>query len=62
MLNGLMTRLEGQPRSDRRRTLNDDLLLLTACHHGVAVLTRNRRDFDLLQQLVPSTGVLFYGV
>lgn len=62
MLDGLMARLEGRPRGDRRRTLNDALLLLTARRHGVAVLTRNRRDFDLLQQLVPSAGVLFYAV
>jgi len=28
--------------------------------HGLIVLTRNRRDFDLLQPLEPSGGVLFY--
>lgn len=62
MLDGLMARLEGRPRGDRRRTLNDALTLLLARRHGIAVLTRNRRDFDLLPQLVPAARVLFYAV
>jgi predicted nucleic acid-binding protein len=34
--------------------LNDALIYLTALKRGVPVLTENRRDFDLLNQLVPS--------
>jgi predicted nucleic acid-binding protein len=46
--------------ADRRRALNDALLFATARKHGLTVLTRNVADFDLLQQLEPSCGVLFY--
>jgi predicted nucleic acid-binding protein len=40
--------------------LNDALLFSTARKHGLTVLTRNVRDFDLLQQLEASCSVLFY--
>ena len=29
-------------------------------HLGAAVLTRNRRDFDFLSQLVPTGAAIFY--
>jgi predicted nucleic acid-binding protein len=44
----------------RRRVLNDALLFATARKHGCAVLSRNVRDFDFLQQLDPAGKVLFY--
>jgi predicted nucleic acid-binding protein len=40
--------------------LNDALLFATARKHALTVLTRNTADFDLLQQLEPTCGVLFY--
>lgn len=60
VLSGILARLQNYARTDRRRVLNDALLLATARKHGLTVLTRNTADFDLLQQLEPSARVLFY--
>ena len=62
ILSGTLARVQGiaQSKDQRRRTLNDALLFLSARKHGCAVLTRNLADFDLLQQLDPSGRVLFY--
>ena len=40
--------------------MNDALLFATARKYGCVVLSRNVRDFDLLQQLDPSGKVMFY--
>jgi predicted nucleic acid-binding protein len=60
ILSGILGRLQGYGKDQRRRALNDALLLASAGKHGCVVLTRNVVDFDLLQQLDPSSGVLFY--
>jgi predicted nucleic acid-binding protein len=60
ILSGVLTRLLGYGKDQRRRTLNDSLLFLSARKHGCAVLTRNFNDFDFLEQLDPSGRVLFY--
>lgn len=60
ILSGILARLQGYGRDNRRRALNDALLFATARKHGCAVLTRNIADFDLLEQLEPSGRVLFY--
>jgi predicted nucleic acid-binding protein len=60
ILSGILARLQGYGKDQRRRALNDALLFASARKHGCAVLTRNLRDFDLLQQLDPSGSVLFY--
>jgi predicted nucleic acid-binding protein len=60
VLSGLLARLQDYGAADRRRALNDALLFATARKHGLTVLTRNTKDFDLLQQLEPACGVLFY--
>jgi predicted nucleic acid-binding protein len=62
VLSGLLARLQGYGKDQRRRALNDALLLETARKYGCAVLTRNLVDFDFLQQLDPSGRVLFYSV
>ena len=62
VLTGTISRLQGIPRSDRRRILNDALIFATARKHGHTVLTRNIVDFDFLHQLDPSGRVLFYRV
>jgi len=58
MLAGLVMRLagEGEPRALQ----NDALLYLHALERGFTVLTRNLRDFDYFDQLMPSGRVLFY--
>jgi len=60
ILSGILGRLQGYGKDQRRRALNGALLLASAGKHGCVVLTRNVVDFDLLQQLDPSGGVLFY--
>lgn len=45
-----------------RKLLNDSLIYLQARKVGAAILTRNVRDFDLLEQLVPSGAVVVYGL
>ena len=59
-LSGILARLQGYGKEQRRRALNDALLFASARKHGCVVLTRNVIDFDLLQQLDPSGSVLFY--
>jgi predicted nucleic acid-binding protein len=53
---GCISRSQGQ----ERKLLNDSLIYLQARKVGAAILTRNARDFDLLEQLVPSGAVIFY--
>lgn len=60
ILSGMLARLMGYEKDQRRRILNDALLFASARKYGCAVLTRNVTDFDLLQQLDPSGRVLFY--
>lgn len=60
ILSGILARLQGYGRDQRRRALNDALLFASARKYGCVVLTRNVADFDLLQQLDPSGSVLFY--
>ena len=60
LLAGILARLKGYGRSDRRRALNDALIFATGRKHGITVLTRNIDDFDFLQQLDPPGKVLFY--
>jgi predicted nucleic acid-binding protein len=57
---GLLARLQGYAQSERMRLLHDALIFCTAMKHGLTVLSRNVRDFDLLQQLAPAGQVLFY--
>jgi predicted nucleic acid-binding protein len=60
LLSATLARLQQRSQTDRIRLLNDALLLETARKYGLSLLTRNIKDFDLLQQLEPSAKVLFY--
>lgn len=62
MLAGKALRLGRVPRGQgqERKLLNDGLIYLQARKVGAAILTGNIRDFDLLEQLVPSGTVIFY--
>lgn len=53
VLSGTLARAQGFQRHRRKEALNDALILLTAAKVGLPVLTANRDDFDLLQQLAP---------
>jgi len=60
MLAGLVTRLSGGDRSEKSALLNDASLYLQALERGWIILTRNSRDFDYFDQLLPADRVLFY--
>lgn len=57
---GTLARTQGFQRHQRKECLNDALILLTAAKAGLAVLTANRNEFDLLQQLCPETRFVHY--
>jgi hypothetical protein len=62
MLAGKVLRLARLPTGQglERKLLNDSLVYLQGRRIGAAVLTRNRRDFDLLNQLVPTGAAILY--
>jgi len=62
MLAGKALRLGRIPprQGQERKLLNDSLIYLQARKVGAAILTRNVRDFDLLEQLVPGGAAIFY--
>jgi predicted nucleic acid-binding protein len=60
ILAGLLARLQSYGKNERRKALNDALILLTAARNGCVVLTRNISDFDLLMQLDARGQTIFY--
>ena len=60
MLAGVLFRLGGNPDGEQRKCLNDALVYLQARKLGWPVVTRNVKDFDFLNQLVPDGRVLLY--
>ncbi len=57
----VMRRVGALPgQGDERKLLNDSLIYLQAAKVGAAVLTRNQRDFDFLNQIVPEGGIVLY--
>jgi predicted nucleic acid-binding protein len=60
ILAGLLARLQRYGKSERRKSLNDALIFLTAARNGCVVLTRNMSDFDLLMQLDAKGQAVFY--
>jgi predicted nucleic acid-binding protein len=55
---GTLARTQGFTPQQRKECLNDALIYLTAAKAGLPVLTSNRDEFDLIQQLAP--GVFIY--
>jgi predicted nucleic acid-binding protein len=60
ILAGLLFRLGGLQSGQEVATMNDATLYLHALANGQIVLTRNVRDFDLMNQILPDGQVLFY--
>jgi predicted nucleic acid-binding protein len=50
---GTLARTQNYQRHQRKESLNDALIFLTAAKAGLPVLTANRDEFDLIQQLAP---------
>jgi predicted nucleic acid-binding protein len=60
ILAGLAARLGGIESGREQALLNDAVLYLQAIEQGQVLLTRNIREFDWFDQLLPSGRVLFY--
>jgi predicted nucleic acid-binding protein len=59
---GMLCRTQRYAKDDRMSALHDCVLFLQADKLGLAVLTRNVRDFDFLLQMRPAGRVLFYRI
>ena len=57
---GMLARTQGFQSHQRKECLNDTLILLTAAKAGLAVLTADRGDFDLIQQIAPEGRFIYY--
>lgn len=53
LIAGTLARTQGFQPHQRKECLNDALIFLTAAKAGLPVLTANREEFDLIQQLAP---------
>lgn len=60
ILAGLVFRLGGLQPGQEVAALNDAILFLHARVNGQVVLTRNERDFDIMDQILPGGQILFY--
>jgi predicted nucleic acid-binding protein len=53
LIAGTLARTQSFQPYQRKECLNDALIFLTAAKAGLPVLTANRNEFDLIQQLAP---------
>lgn len=60
LIAGTLARTQGYQASQRKECLNDALILLTAAKAGLPVLTANRDEFDLIQQIALETRFVHY--
>jgi predicted nucleic acid-binding protein len=60
ILAGLVFRLCGHQPGREVAALNDAILYLHAMTNGLELLTRNVREFDVMNQVLPDGRVLFY--
>jgi predicted nucleic acid-binding protein len=60
ILAALAMRLAGIERGREQALLNDATVYLQAAEQGQTVLTRNIREFDWFDQLLPGNRILFY--
>lgn len=59
-LAGTLARAQGMAKGAHVQLLQDAAILLAAEERGAVAITANIADFDLLTQLRPAAGVLFY--
>ena len=55
-----LARTQGFLPHQRKECLNDALIFLTAAKAGIPVLTANRDEFDLIQQVAPEGWFVHY--
>jgi predicted nucleic acid-binding protein len=51
MIAGILARTQGYQPNQRKECLNDALIYLSAAKEGIPVLTSNRDEFDVIQQI-----------
>jgi hypothetical protein len=59
MVAGILARTQGFQKQQSRGLLNDAVIYLCAAKNGLPVLTDNKADFDLLQQVAPGGRIIF---
>lgn len=57
---GTLARTQNYQRHQRKEALNDALIFLTAAKAGLPVLTANRDEFDLIQQIAPHGRFIYF--
>ena len=57
---GTPARTQWFAATQREECLNDALILLTAARAGLSVLTANRAEFDLIQQVAGTGSFVHY--
>ncbi|MEA3039290.1 MAG: hypothetical protein QOE79_1803 [Sphingomonadales bacterium] len=60
LIAGTLARLQGFQRHQRKECVNDALIYLSAAKAGLSVLTNNRDEFDLIQQLAGRGHFVYY--
>lgn len=60
LIAGTLARTQNFQRHQRKECLNDALIFLTAAKAGLPVLTTNRDEFDLIQQLAPAGRFIYF--
>ncbi|MBI4922134.1 MAG: type II toxin-antitoxin system VapC family toxin [Devosia nanyangense] len=60
LIAGTLARTQRFQRHQRKECLNDALIYLTAASFGLPVLTADRDDFDLIQQLAPQGAFVHF--
>jgi predicted nucleic acid-binding protein len=60
VISGTLARTQGFQPHQRKECLNDALIYLTAAKHGLPVVTANRVEFDLIQQVAPGGMFLHF--
>ena len=59
LIAGTLARTQGFQPYQRKECLNDALIYMTATKQGLPVITANRTDFDLIQQIA-AVGTFLY--
>ncbi len=60
LIAGTLARTQNYQRHQRKECLADALIFLTGTKAGLPVLTSDRDDFDMIQQLEPRGGFIHY--
>ncbi len=60
LIAGTLARCQNWQRHQRKEALNDALIYITAAKAGIPVLTADREDFDLIQQVAPFGRFIYF--